>query len=107
MPSNNVLIAVATQHKLNKSSNLYNTVLFFQKRGNGEGRMYKPKQVGILLVGSALQKKCRASLPLPRGSFFKRENNNNVVIISTYIALYIFKALCKHQLMGHSRISSV
>lgn len=69
--------------------------------------MYKPKQVGILLVGSALQKKCRASLPLPRGSFFKRENNNNVVIISTYIALYIFKALCKHQLMGHSRISSV
>lgn len=69
--------------------------------------MYKPKQVGILLVGSALPKKCRASLPLPRGSFFKRENNNNVVIISTYIALYIFKALCKHQLMGHSRISSV
>lgn len=69
--------------------------------------MQNPKQTGIFLVGSALQLKCKASLPLPRGSFFKRENNNNVVIISTYIALYIFKALCKHQLMGHGTITGV
>lgn len=67
----------------------------------------KTKQAGIFLVGSALQMKCKVSLTLPGGSFFKWENNNNVVIISTYIALYIFKALCKHQLMGHGRISSV